>query len=146
MLDFNIKTFAIFGRKFEFMDKKILLTAAFLGLTAIILGAFGAHALKKTLSIEQLQSFEIGVRYQMYHALFLMFIGVFAFLNDKERLVIFWLTILGVLFFSGSIYLLATNGITNLKTKVLGPITPIGGVLLISAWGYLFYSVLSKKQ
>jgi uncharacterized membrane protein YgdD (TMEM256/DUF423 family) len=128
------------------MDKKILLAAAFLGITAIILGAFGAHALKKVLSLEQLQSFEVGVRYQMYHALFLLFIGVFAFLNEKERLLIFWLTIFGVLFFSGSIYLLATNGITNLKTKFLGPVTPIGGLLLISAWGYLFYAIFSKKQ
>ena len=128
------------------MDKKILLAAAFLGITAIILGAFGAHALKKVLSVEQLQSFEVGVRYQMYHALFLLFIGVFAFLNEKERLLIFWLTISGVLFFSGSIYLLATNGITNLKTKFLVPVTPIGGLLLISAWGYLFYAIFSKKQ
>lgn len=128
------------------MDKKILLTAAILGITAIILGAFGAHALKKVLTETQLQSFEIGVRYQMYHAFFLLFIGIFTFLNEKERLIIFWLTISGVLFFSGSIYLLATNGITNLKTKWLGPITPIGGVLLISAWGYLFYSILCKKS
>jgi uncharacterized membrane protein YgdD (TMEM256/DUF423 family) len=128
------------------MDKKIILTAIFLGLTAIILGAFGAHALKKVLTEAQLQSFEVGVRYQMYHALFLLFIGVFTFLNEKERLIIFWLTISGVLFFSGSIYLLATNGITNLKTKWLGPITPIGGLLLISAWSYLFYSILCKKS
>lgn len=128
------------------MDKKILLAAVFLGITAIILGAFGAHALKKVLSVEQLQSFEVGVRYQMYHALFLLFIGSFAFLNEKERLLIFWLTILGVLFFSGSIYLLATNGITNLKTKFLEPVTPVGGLLLILAWGYLFYVILSKKQ
>lgn len=128
------------------MDKKIILTAIFLGLTAIILGAFGAHALKKVLTEAQLQSFEVGVRYQMYHALFLLFIGVFTFLNEKERLIIFWLTISGVLFFSGSIYLLATNGITNLKIKWLGPITPIGGLLLISAWSYLFYSILCKKS
>lgn len=127
------------------MDKKILLTAAILGITAIILGAFGAHALKKVLTETQLQSFEIGVRYQMYHAFFLLFLGIFTFLTEKERLVIFWLTLTGILFFSGSIYLLATNGITNLKTKWLGPITPIGGVLLISAWGYLFYSILCKK-
>ena len=127
------------------MDKKILVTAVFIGLLAIILGAFGAHALKKTLSVEQLQSFEVGVRYQMYHALFLLFIGTFAFLDEKERMIIFWLTISGVLLFSGSIYLLATNGITNMKTKLLGPITPIGGFLLISAWSYLFYAILSKK-
>ena len=128
------------------MDKKILLAAAFLGITAIILGAFGAHALKKVLSEAQLQSFEVGVRYQMYHALFLLFVGTFAFLGEKERSIIFYLTIVGVLFFSGSIYLLATNTITNLKTKFLGPITPIGGLFLVSAWVYLFYAVLSKKQ
>ena len=128
------------------MDKRILLVAAFLGVTAIILGAFGAHALKKTLSVEQLVTFEVGVRYQMYHALFLLFVGTFAFLGEKERSIIFYLTIVGVLFFSGSIYLLATNTITNLKTKFLGPITPIGGLFLVSAWVYLFYAVLSKKQ
>ena len=128
------------------MDKRILLVAAILGVTAIILGAFGAHALKKVLSVEQLATFEVGVRYQMYHALFLLFVGTFAFLGEKERSIIFYLTIVGVLFFSGSIYLLTTHGITNLKTKFLGPITPIGGLLLISAWSYLFYSILSKKQ
>ena len=128
------------------MDKRILLVAAILGVTAIILGAFGAHALKKVLSVEQLTTFEVGVRYQMYHALFLLFVGTFAFLGEKERSIIFYLTIVGVLFFSGSIYLLATNTITNLKTKFLGPVTPIGGLFLVSAWVYLFYAVLSKKQ
>ena len=128
------------------MDKRILLVAAFLGVTAIILGAFGAHALKKTLSVEQLVTFEVGVRYQMYHALFLLFVGTFAFLGEKERSIIFYLTIVGVLFFSGSIYLLATNTITNLKTKFIKHITPIGGLFLVSAWVYLFYAVLSKKQ
>ncbi len=128
------------------MDKKILLVATFLGITAIILGAFGAHGLKKILSVEQLATFEVGVRYQMYHALFLLFVGTFAFLGEKERTIIFYLTIIGVLLFSGSIYLLSTNSITNMKTKFLGPITPIGGLFLVSAWGYLFYAVLSKKQ
>ena len=58
------------------MDKKIITTGAIFGMLAIILGAFGAHALKKVLSIEQLSTFETGVRYQMYHALFLLFIGL----------------------------------------------------------------------
>ncbi|MFY7987238.1 MAG: DUF423 domain-containing protein [Flavobacterium sp.] len=128
------------------MDKKILLVAAILGVTAIILGAFGAHALKKVLSMEQLATFEVGVRYQMYHALFLLFIGTFAFLGDKERTIIFYLTITGILCFSGSIYFLATNTITNLKIKFLGPITPIGGMFLILAWSYFFYVILTKKQ
>ena len=101
------------------MNKRIIIIASVFGILAVSLGAFGAHALKKTLTEAQLQSFEVGVRYQMYHALFLLFIGAFTLLNEKERFVIFWLTISGVLFFSGSIYLLATNGITNLKTKWL---------------------------
>ena len=143
---FNIKTFAIFDVKLLIMDKKILLVAAFLGITAIVLGAFGAHGLKKVLSMEQLATFEVGVRYQMYHALFLLFVGTFAFLGEKERSIIFYLTITGVLFFSGSIYFLATNTITNIKTKFLGPITPIGGMFLIMAWSYFFYVILSKKQ
>ncbi len=82
----------------------------------------------------------------MYHALFLLFIGTFAFLGDKERTIIFYLTITGILCFSGSIYFLATNTITNLKTKFLGPITPIGGMFLILAWSYFFYVILTKKQ
>ena len=127
------------------MDKRILLVAAFLGVTAIILGAFGAHALKKTLSVEQLVTFEVGVRYQMYHALFLLFVGTFAFLGEKERSIIFYLTITGVLFFSGSIYLLATNGITQLKTKFLGPITPIGGFMMIISWALLIAYFAKNK-
>ena len=68
------------------MERKIIATAAFLGLTAIILGAFGAHALKNYLTPEQLISFETGVKYQMYHALFLLFLGLSAvFLTDKTK-------------------------------------------------------------
>ena len=128
------------------MERKITSSGVILGMTAIILGAFGAHALKKVLTAEELVTFETGVKYQMYHALFLLFIGTFSFLDEKERTVIFYLTLVGVLFFSGSIYFLATSTITHLKTKFLGPITPIGGVFLVSAWGYLFYSILTKKQ
>ena len=79
------------------MDKKILSTAGFFGMTAIVLGAFGAHALKKVLSIDQLATFETGVRYQMYHALFLLFLGLNTHIVDKTKKVILTLTILGVL-------------------------------------------------
>jgi uncharacterized membrane protein YgdD (TMEM256/DUF423 family) len=127
------------------MEKKILLAACTLGFLAIIFGAFGAHALKKILSIEQLNSFETGVKYQMYHALFLLFIGTTQILTLKEKTIIFYLTLIGVLFFSGSIYVLTTNGLTGVKSKLIGPITPIGGLLLILSWGYLFYAILAKK-
>jgi uncharacterized membrane protein YgdD (TMEM256/DUF423 family) len=127
------------------MEKKILLAACTLGFLAIIFGAFGAHALKKTLTIEQLNSFETGVKYQMYHALFLLFIGATQIITLKEKTIVFYLTLTGVFFFSGSIYVLTTNGLTGIKSKLIGPITPIGGLLLILSWGYLFYAILTKK-
>ena len=127
------------------MSQKIVLTALILGALAIILGAFGAHGLKKFLSIEELNSFEVGVRYQMYHALFLLFVSQTNFITDKQKLVVFVLTLFGLVFFSGSIYLLTTSTITNIKAKFLGPITPIGGLLLISSWIYLFYCIIAKK-
>ena len=79
--------------KFLIMDRRIIITAVLFGIIAIILGAFGAHALKKLISPEAIVTFEVGVRYQMYHALFLLFIGTFAFLGEKERSIIFYLTI-----------------------------------------------------
>lgn len=127
------------------MEKKILLTACILGFLAIVLGAFGAHALKKTLTPEQLTSFETGVKYQMYHALFLLFVGMTQMITLKEKGILFYLIVVGVLFFSGSIYILTTGAITGIKSKLFGPITPIGGLFLILSWGYLFYSILMKK-
>ena len=127
------------------MKKKLLSTAAILGMIAIILGAFGAHALKKVLSIEQLATFETGVRYQMYHALFLLFIGLLDNVTEKTKKTIFFLVIFGVILFSGSIYLLATNDLTAFDFKSIGFLTPIGGLLLIMAWGVLLASSLNKK-
>lgn len=131
------------------MDKKIITTAAVFGMIAIILGAFGAHGLKKVLTIEQLTTFETGVKYQMYHALFLLFIGTTTLINQKLKKNILNFTITGVLFFSGSIYLLATNSLTPIDFKVIGFITPIGGLFLILAWFLLFFDLirpLKKKN
>jgi uncharacterized membrane protein YgdD (TMEM256/DUF423 family) len=125
------------------MDKKIISTGAVFGMMAIILGAFGAHALKKALSIEQLATFETGVKYQMYHALFLLFVGL-ASISQKAKKTIYYLVVTGVVFFSGSIYLLATNRLTAFDFKVIGFITPIGGLLLVLAWGILFYHYIKK--
>jgi uncharacterized membrane protein YgdD (TMEM256/DUF423 family) len=122
-----------------------MLTALILGILSIVLGAFGAHGLKKFLTIDQLNSFETGVRYQMYHALFLLFVAQTSFITDKQKMIVFLLTLFGILLFSGSIYLLSTSIITNTKAKFLGPITPLGGLLLISSWFYLFYCIIAKK-
>lgn len=128
------------------MEKKITLTALLFGVISIVLGAFGAHALKKVLTLEQLSSFEVGVRYMMYHAFFLFFIGSTHFLLPKQKKIIYYLTVLGVVLFSGSIYLLSTTGITGINFKFLGPITPLGGLLLIVSWLLSFYYISIKRE
>lgn len=146
----HIKSYDTFVAIFRnaIMSKNITAIAALLGMTAIILGAFGAHALKNVLSVDALNTFETGVKYQMYHALFLLFVGWTTQLTETARKVISTLTLCGVFFFSGSIYLLATNSLTSFDFKTIGFITPIGGLLLISAWGYLLFDFLkaSKKK
>lgn len=127
------------------MNNKIIATAAFFGMTAIILGAFGAHALKAVLTIEQLSTFETGVKYQIYHALFLLFLGLNTQLQEKTKRIILNLTTIGVIFFSGSIYLLATDSLNSFNFKAIGFITPIGGLLLIVSWGILMWNFLKKN-
>ena len=127
------------------MDKKIFITASLFGMIAIILGAFGAHKLKEVLTLEQLYTFETGVKYQMYHVFFLLFVGLNKTISDNVKRSIYFLTFFGVIFFSGSIYLLATNSITSFDFRVIGFITPIGGLLLIIAWSVLLVSYLKKK-
>lgn len=127
------------------MEKNLSVIGAFFGLTAIILGAFGAHALKEILSADQLQVFETGVKYQMYHGLFLLIVGRMSQLSDGRKKTISWLVTLGVLLFSGSIYLLSTGLAGNVK-KVVGPLTPIGGSLMIAGWIVLLITFLRKKS
>ena len=127
------------------MDKKILSTGTILGIIAIILGAFGAHALKKILSLDQLNTFETGVRYQMYHALFLLFLGILKDVSQKTKKIVYSLILSGVILFSGSIYLLATNTLTAFDFTIIGFVTPIGGLLLIVAWSVLLLNILNKK-
>ncbi len=128
------------------MERKIITTAAILGMIAIVLGAFGAHALKKVLSLEQLNTFETGVKYQMYHALLLMFVGTSKSISAKTQRAVYFLVVLGVLLFSGSIYLLATNDLTTFDFKKIGFVTPIGGLLLIGAWFLVFIDFYKKKS
>jgi uncharacterized membrane protein YgdD (TMEM256/DUF423 family) len=128
------------------MNKRILILASFLGLTSVIIGAFGAHGLKEVLDAEQLQTFEVGVRYQMYHALFLLFIGLIGKISEKTKSTIFYLVFVGVIFFSGSIYGLATNDLTGFDFSKIALITPIGGALLIASWAILLINFLKYKE
>ncbi|GAA4889084.1 DUF423 domain-containing protein [Flaviramulus aquimarinus] len=130
------------------MTKKILITASILGIVSIILGAFGAHGLKQLITLENQQAFETGVRYQMYHAILLLFLGTTSLIQPKTKKVMYYLVILGVLFFSGSIYGLATNTLTTFDFKSIGFVTPIGGLSFILAWSFMFVDFLnisSKK-
>ena len=127
------------------MNKTILVAATFLGLTSIILGAFAAHGLKELIPLESVKTFETGVRYQMYHALFLLFVGNTSIISVQSKKLIFYFTIIGWLFFSGSIYGLATNMLTTFDFKTIGFVTPIGGLCFIIAWGILFVNLIKIK-
>lgn len=109
-------------------------TGAIFGALGIILGAFGAHALKKIFNEEQLKNFETGVKYQMYHALLLVIIGFnIQYITSYKNLLFYSLTF-GIVLFSFSIYGLCISSARNKKLKILGPITPIGGLLLLLGW------------
>lgn len=127
------------------MNKSILITAAILGILSIVLGAFAAHGLKKVLTPDSIATFETGVKYQMYHAIFLLFVGSSTYITDGYKTIIFYLVLIGLLFFSGSIYGLATNNLSSFDFKKIGFITPIGGLLLIASWVVLLINFVKIK-
>lgn len=126
------------------MDKKLRIAGAIFGLTAVVIGAFGAHGLEKVLDADALSAFETGVKYQMYHALLLLLISLFA-LSEKSKRILLILTVIGILFFSGSIYGLATNDLTSFNFTKIALITPLGGTLLIVSWVILLVQFIKSK-
>ncbi|CAM1360223.1 hypothetical protein BA195_04545 [Tenacibaculum soleae] len=116
----------------------VLISGAVFGLLAVIFGAFGAHALKKILSEDQLKSFETGVKYQMYHAIVLLFVG--SYFKGSNQLMNYSF-IFGIILFSFSIYGLVLSDAKGKKMKFLGPITPLGGLLLVTGWATLIYQI-----
>jgi len=127
------------------MNRFCLLSGSIFGALAVILGAFAAHGLEKLISLDAQQTFETGVRYQMYHALFLLLIGQMGGLSKKVKRQMSVLVIIGTMMFSGSIYLLATNALTNFDFRAIGFVTPIGGSLLIVAWIILGIRIFKMK-
>ncbi|OSY86919.1 membrane protein [Tenacibaculum holothuriorum] len=121
------------------MNQTILIFGAIYGMLAVIFGAFGAHALKKVLNNDQLKSFETGIKYQMYHAIVLLLVG-FNIQNASNFLG--WSFIIGIFLFSFSIYGLILSDSRGKKLRFLGPITPLGGLLLIIGWALLLVEVL----
>lgn len=110
--------------------KSILTIAAISGMLAVVLGAFGAHVLKGIISPEMLETYKTGIQYHFYHTFALLVAGILMHFNSSKALK--WsagLFMIGILLFSGSLYALAISGI-----KILGIITPFGGVIWIAAW------------
>lgn len=121
------------------MNRTIFLTGIVFGVLAVVLGAFGAHGLEELVDAEAIQTFETGVKYQMYHSLLLLVLGSTNRLPEQSKKSIYYLMVAGMVLFSFSIYLLSTNGLTSFDFKTLGFMTPVGGLLLISGWLLLGY-------
>ena len=122
------------------MFKNLIITC-FLGLSAIVLGAFGAHALKEVLTPQELLSFETGVRYQMYHVIVLLFVNIYDGFTRSQKNKISYIFFLGILLFSGSIY---TIHLTSITAKSIWFITPLGGLTLILGWLLMIMIFLKK--
>ncbi|MDT3405583.1 DUF423 domain-containing protein [Mucilaginibacter terrae] len=128
------------------MNKTIITTAAFLGMLAVINGAFGAHALKAKLEPQQLQVWGTAVQYNFYHIFALLALAALNKTDSGLTYASFWLFTLGIVFFSGSLYLLSCRAILQWDwLRILGPITPIGGLLFIAGWITLALSAIKAK-
>ena len=134
------------------MHRKILILGLFFSLLAVVLGAFGAHALKAIVSQDKLQIFETGVRYQFMHAFALIALSIYGSQNEDksgEQKAIGWSAhffLIGIFLFSGSLYLLTLLSITNYPmARILGPITPLGGLCFILGWTFWLRVVFLHK-
>ena len=128
------------------MNKRIILTAAFFGAIAVILGAFGAHSLKNLINEASQSIWQKGVEYQFYHTFALLYLSTFARYKNKLIRLAFIFFTTGIIFFSGSLYLLALKDVyTSSIASVLGPITPMGGLCFILGWISLFLAAVKDK-
>ncbi len=128
------------------MNRRIILTASFFGGMAVILGAFGAHGLKNLLTADALAIWTKGIEYQFYHTFALLFLATFARFRTKLVDFAFYCFTGGIIFFSGSLYLLATREIHHLNfVNFIGPVTPVGGLLLVAGWVLLFLAALKNR-
>lgn len=125
-----------------------IVSGLFFACFAVTIGAFAAHGLKPLLSIKEINNFETGVKYQFYHSFALILVGFLSFHIPSQVSKFKWAGFcffLGILLFSGSLYLLSTQSIFNISIPLLGPITPLGGVLLILGWALSIIGVLKSR-
>lgn len=125
------------------MHKGFLITASILGALSVVLGAFGAHALKRTVGEDAVQIFETGVRYQFYHVFALALAGIlYSQFTNNFTTWAGYCFIAGILFFSGSLYVLTyAKAINSSSFNWAGPITPVGGLFFIAGWVLLAVSI-----
>jgi uncharacterized membrane protein YgdD (TMEM256/DUF423 family) len=128
------------------MHKRLIIIASVFGILAVILGAFGAHALKSLLDPAGLEVWKTAVSYHFYHTLALLFVSILPASNSKVVNMAAWFFSLGILFFSGSLYLISAKEILNItQLSVLGPLTPIGGLFFILGWFSLITFAVKSK-
>ncbi|MFC5282612.1 DUF423 domain-containing protein [Pedobacter alpinus] len=127
------------------MNKRIIITAACFGVLAVILGAFGAHVLKKILTEGQLETWQTAVQYHFYHTFALLFLSTFARFKNNLINISSYCFVLGIVFFSGSLYLISLKDVLAIDTKFVGPITPIGGLFFIFGWVGLLLAAIKDK-
>lgn len=128
------------------MNKQIIITASTFGILAVAFGAFGAHGLKERISVSDIEIWKTAVEYHFYHTLALLFLSTFS--RSRSRLInsAYWCFSFGILLFSGSLYLLAVSNLLKFDFAfVLGPMTPVGGLLFILGWGCLLLATLKNK-
>jgi len=128
------------------MNKQIIITASLFGALAVIAGAFGAHALRASLPPKQLEVWQTAVQYQFYHVFALLFLSTFSRFKNKLIVSTYYLFTFGIIFFSGSLYLLSCRDLLGMPgLAALGPITPIGGLLFIIGWVMLAFAAIRNK-
>jgi uncharacterized membrane protein YgdD (TMEM256/DUF423 family) len=128
------------------MNKQIIITASVLGMLAVITGAFGAHGLKAVLSASQLEVWHTAVQYNFYHVFALLFLSTFKDTKSKLISASYFLFTFGIVFFSGSLYLLSCRKLIGWDWLIyMGPITPLGGLLFILGWLMLAIAAFRYK-
>ena len=131
---------------YQAMNKQIILTASFFGILAVVFGAFGAHSLKALISVDELKTWETAVQYHFYHVFALLFLSAFSRLRSRLINISYWCFALGIILFSGSLYILSAKSILHItQTSIIGPITPLGGLFFIIGWASLFLATIRNK-
>lgn len=128
-------------------QKKFILTGLILIITGIILGAFGAHGLKGKVSVEKLVAYETGVRYQLFNGVGMLALAGASALFRFSIKPSYWFILVGVVLFSGSIYGMTFQELMQTPiSKILGPITPLGGLMMIIGWLLILIQAMRQKS